>query len=394
MTNISLSKLLATLLACMLGAAALTSAGCAGNSANDRNHSTQDSPSDVGFVVQNTANAPAWDVSAADDVVAAAAEAGGRVTVVVADSDPSAEVADFSEGKLASSELNRRKKASQIASEWLAAPADSPEVDLLGSIHLAARGLPSDSAIIVYSSALSTAGTVDFRSGLVEADPEEVTAFYVQAGLLPDLSGYRVVWYGIGDVAAPQATPSIAQATRIRDIWSAILGACGAEVEFRDDAVACGRDAAEALPEVTTVDMPAAPTFKANEKVESLTLTDSILTFQGDSSEFLDRDAASAVLAEVADYMKANPQAEATVLGSTATCTWRDGWAQELSEMRANAVVDALVALGVERSRLTGVGLGDTADDHVNDIDPSTGLQVPEKAALNRKVVIDFIWKS
>ena len=87
--------------------------------------------------------------------------------------------------------------------------------------------------------------------------------------------------------------------------------------------------------------------------------------------------------------MKGRPESSAHVQASTASYPWDPAWALELSNQRAQAVADALVSLGIEAERISAEGLGFSNPDHVDDLD-SSGRQIPEKAALNRKVTIEL----
>jgi len=62
----------------------------------------------------------------------------------------------------------------------------------------------------------------------------------------------------------------------------------------------------------------------------------------------------------VANFMKANPRVTATVEGHTSNQQGTPAQAMQLSVRRAENVVNALVNLGVERSRLFAAGFGET----------------------------------
>lgn len=65
-------------------------------------------------------------------------------------------------------------------------------------------------------------------------------------------------------------------------------------------------------------------------------------------------------LRKVANYMKANPRVTATVEGHTGNLQATPKLAMEISQRRAQNVVNALVDLGVPRSRLAAEGFGQT----------------------------------
>jgi OOP family OmpA-OmpF porin len=65
-------------------------------------------------------------------------------------------------------------------------------------------------------------------------------------------------------------------------------------------------------------------------------------------------------LRKVANFMKANPKVKATVEGHTGNLQATPKLAMEISQRRAQNVVNALVDLGVARSRLAAQGFGQT----------------------------------
>ena len=65
-------------------------------------------------------------------------------------------------------------------------------------------------------------------------------------------------------------------------------------------------------------------------------------------------------LRKVANFMKANPRVTATVEGHTSNQQGTATQAMQLSVRRAESVVNALVNLGIDRSRLSAAGFGQT----------------------------------
>ena len=89
-------------------------------------------------------------------------------------------------------------------------------------------------------------------------------------------------------------------------------------------------------------------------------------------------------LRKVANFMKANPKVKATVEGHTGNLQATPKLAMEISQRRAQNVVNALVELGVPRSRLAAEGFGQTRRFAYN-----TSLEGQQE---NRRVniVLDF----
>jgi OOP family OmpA-OmpF porin len=65
-------------------------------------------------------------------------------------------------------------------------------------------------------------------------------------------------------------------------------------------------------------------------------------------------------LLKVANFLKGNPRVTATVEGHTSNQQGTPAQAMQLSQRRAEHVVNALVNLGVDRARLSAAGFGDT----------------------------------
>lgn len=78
---------------------------------------------------------------------------------------------------------------------------------------------------------------------------------------------------------------------------------------------------------------------------------------------------------EVADYMKKNTKAKATIAGYSDNVTGSAKRNQELSNLRAKAIADALVKLGIEESRIEWSGKG-------------ASVQVFDNPELNRVGII------
>lgn len=78
---------------------------------------------------------------------------------------------------------------------------------------------------------------------------------------------------------------------------------------------------------------------------------------------------------EVADYMKKNTESKATIAGYSDNVSGSVKRNQQLSELRAQAIADALVKLGVEESRIEWSGKG-------------TSVQVFDDPELNRVGII------
>lgn len=103
--------------------------------------------------------------------------------------------------------------------------------------------------LIVASSALSTAGGFDLRQVGWYADPAAIAAQLKREGLLPSLTGWHVLFTGLGDTAGDQPALPLPQLSELADYIMAICRAAGA--------------ASCAIDDVTRPDPPAISTYPA-----------------------------------------------------------------------------------------------------------------------------------
>ena len=101
----------------------------------------------------------------------------------------------------------------------------------------------------------------------------------------------------------------------------------------------------------------------------------SVVKFEGGESEVSSSERTKIV--ELAVWLQANPDVTVEVAGHTDNGRSSD-FRRELSEKRAQRVVDALVAAGANRDQLVAVGKADT--------EPAESNSTPEGQAANRRV--------
>ena len=125
-------------------------------------------------------------------------------------------------------------------------PNDS-EVDTLAALFEARELLysmkpeSSSKEIIVFDTGLCTAGAMNFLDEDMSAllfshdklEAERIRALVsslADKAELPDLSGIRVIWYGLGKVAEPQEALSRLNESNLQAIWTEVLRQCNAEM--------------------------------------------------------------------------------------------------------------------------------------------------------------------
>jgi len=139
------------------------------------------------------------------------------------------------------------------------------------------------------------------------------------------------------------------------------------------DLEACRKAAAEVKPQQAAAAAAAKEVVKEVEKVVYAGNQTGVF-FNINSSKLDDRGLANIKL--FAKSLKENPDRKYKVVGYADAATGNAKINQQLSDARAKAVYDALIAEGVKASQLTYVGLGDTQ-------------KVFEKNDLNRAVIIE-----
>ncbi|MDR3307663.1 MAG: OmpA family protein, partial [Coriobacteriales bacterium] len=270
--------------------------------------------------------------------------------------------------------------------------ATTPESDPLEALRLANRALASAPAgerhIVVVDSGLATVGPLSFtQEDMIYAWPNDVAGYLEYIEALVSLDGVSIDWFGMGDVAAPQAPLTNRQRNSLRDIWAAIITRGGGSVTFHDDAP--GTAVIAGLPLVSTVDLEPDPLPQLIEADAPVFFDEGTLHFVPNEAVFLDPDEARAILRPYARLLAQNPALQVHLVGTTATF-WGDSntdAAYELSQARAQAVCDLLVELGAPRGQMETEGQAYFDRWHLEEFDAS-GNYLPNIATQNRKVVL------
>lgn len=138
-------------------------------------------------------------------------------------------------------------------------------------------------------------------------------------------------------------------------------------------------DASTPAPTPTSSPMPSSPTPTASPSPSpspaSGEMPKSVVKFEGGESSFASSERTKII--EFAVWLQANPDIIVEVDGHTDNGR-SSAFRKELSEKRAQRVVDALVAAGANRDQLIAVGKSDT--------EPVESNSTPEGQAANRRV--------
>jgi outer membrane protein OmpA-like peptidoglycan-associated protein len=284
-------------------------------------------------------------------------------------------------------QLNTRNSVIEAVST---AQATKPEADVLGAIESTAAKLRAaglSCAIHVYDSGLQSIGLLEFQQNLLALDLRTVIDLIPTAQTLRNT---KVVFETLGAVQDPQPALDATSLEKLSAIWQGVIAARGG-VMGQPDSVTAHRPAEPipGLPPVTVVPVPKR-TIDFGDLKPSCTLTSTSWAMPAnalfDGDEHVLKDDAKTLLDQAIQVLRQHPEAGVEIIGHTASVgTAPSGL--ELSQDRADAVADYLSGEGVDRSKITARGVGDT-EPSCQDWDPTTSTQIEACAATERNVTL------
>lgn len=404
-------KIKLTLFAMMV-ASILGLTGCDGNNNSSNIEKAEVSKPAVAYMIARTANSKPIDSSApmVQDTMINCAENYGYCFMVRVDGSPELVVAenlDIDEQfKNASKERLKRdacNKATNLLEVLDGVTGVYPEVDYLEGLRCAAASLRSldesytSRSIICCGTGLGTQGYLDFKNNLLSAEPEAIVEMLKEREALPDLTGITVYWLGMGQVAAPQEKLTPKQNKNLENIWEAVIEAAGGEFVPNDYITVSGEmNVTDGLPPVSVIDIPSDTPIMFEPEIfeqtepeednafkEPLTLGESQVEFVGDKAEYLHPETAVETIRPIAEYLLEHESVSLLLIGSTAGDITNESTLR-LSRDRAEAVKNTLIKLGVDKERISTIGMGSDDPWHISD----AGYDGPI-ASSNRKVGIN-----
>ncbi|MBF6299057.1 OmpA family protein [Nocardia amamiensis] len=281
----------------------------------------------------------------------------------------------------AAADADRRITASlrELDDSVANAQAEQPGLNLLALLDRASQ-LPGDLHII--SSGISTVAPVDLRVVGWNAKPDSVIDSIARQGRLPSLSGRHVTFHGLGIAAGSQpGLPPFAR-TVVEQLWTGICQ--------RAEAASCtvAHDPSAAAAPVATMPVPVVSVPDAITEGGCpvwASLNDATLHFAPDSPVLpTNADDALRPMVEAASRCAVQSIDVTGHIADTGTEDTRNS----LSERRARAVADRLVALGLP-SELLGNVSGHDANEPVV-LNFTNGVFDEFKAQQNRRVELIF----
>lgn len=271
------------------------------------------------------------------------------------------------------------------------ARAQTGEIDTLEALNNAANELRahdngSKMVINVISSGLNSTGLLAGSSDLLSADPNDIANQLANMGALANFSGIEVHFYGLGQASGGEQVIPSSIAAKLQTLYPTLVEAAGGVAIVEPDVLTrlgCDAD----LPTVSTIDFEqdslSFPHLEHGQSAQ-VVLNETVLAFVGDSAEFIDPDQAKATLSELAGTITSNSGATVLVEGYTAASpAFSPSDLVDLSQRRAEAVRDALIAAGVNPGSIEAIGRGDEGATSMN-----TGTFDETAAKDDRRVVV------
>ena len=271
-----------------------------------------------------------------------------------------------------------------------AARATKPQADVLGAIESTANRLQASRlacSIHVYDSGLQTSGLIEFQQDLLGRDPQTVID---QIPVGRALHGMTVTFETLGAVQDPQPALDSTSLANLSYIWQGVVASRGGTMT-QPDAVTAFMPAPPmtGLPPVDVVPIPNR-TIDFGDIIPTCTPTSTTWVmpanalFDPDMAD-LKRDATT-LLDQAIQVLLAHPEAGIEITAHTASVGTKPS-GMELSQQRAANTVAYLTNHGIDPSRVTARGVGDT-EPSCEDWDQATGTQIESCAATERNVTL------
>ena len=270
------------------------------------------------------------------------------------------------------------------------AKATTPQADVLGAIESTAAKLRASGlacSIHVYDSGLQTSGMVEFQQDLLGRDPQTVIDEIPSS---QTLHGTTVIFETLGAVQTPQPPLDSTSLENLSTIWQGIIAARSGTM-MQPDAVTAYKPSPpqDGLPLVDIVPVPDR-TIDFGDITPTCTPTSTTWVMPGnalfEAEQYFLKEDAKALLDEAVQVLQEHPEAGIEITGHTASDSSNPSGMQ-LSLNRATEVANYLIKSGIDRSRITARGVGDT-EPSCEDWDSVTNTQIEACANTERNVTL------
>lgn len=223
----------------------------------------------------------------------------------------------------------------------------NPEIEINAAFRALADDVKAQGnkkmMIVIISNLLSTSGMIDFTSfpiGNLNKYAEELSSE------MPSFENISVKWF-VAPTADAQEDLKISDIEVLKEFYRYLIEKAGGTVEFISAPPAAEESDKSSWPEVSTVHV---------EKKDFIDVSlDTSTLFKGDSAEFLTRNSTEEILENVAKQVG---DEKILVVGSTADTNDSEASHLELSELRAAAIKERLITLGVPPENIETIGIG------------------------------------
>lgn len=316
--------------------------------------------------VQNTKNSSSINCNGAlsNELSEAFKKTGNTLTVVEIDGDPypvgNNIVAEYDAGSSSDNKASRNKMYTQMAVKTVNDEAipKTPEIDMLKALTVLSRSVNAladgtDNAeknIVLCANLLSTTGKINFIDSTLYFDTENYIEYLGKE--LPDMNDISVTWI-VTATEGEQESLNNSDIRKLEDFYRTLIEKAGGNVKFIEENNG-GEIDKSGWPDVTAVDVRK-DSYKGSKNLD-VTLDDTTL-FKSDSTEWLNEEKATAKLESLVDVVN-DSECNIVIAGSTAATDSSEEQHVTFSKKRADTVMDKLISLGADASKLKAVGIG------------------------------------
>ena len=315
--------------------------------------------------VQNTQNSSSINCNGAlsNELSEAFKKTGNTLTVVEIDGDPYPVgkniTAEYDVGSSSDNKASRNKMYTQMAVKTVNdAIPKTPEIDMLKALTVLSRSVNSlahgsekaTKRIVVCANLLSTTGKINFVDSTLYFDTENYIEYLGKE--LPDMNDISVTWI-VTATEGEQESLNNSDISKLEDFYRTLIEKAGGNVKFIEENNG-GEIDKSGWPDVSAVDVRK-DSYKGSKNLD-VTLDDTTL-FKPDSTEWLNEEKATAKLESLVDVIN-DSECNIVIAGSTAATDSSEEQHVTFSKKRADTVMDKLISLGADASKLKAVGIG------------------------------------
>lgn len=319
--------------------------------------------------VQNTKNSSSINCNGAlsNELSEAFKKTGNTLTVVEIDGDPYPVgkniTAEYDVGSSSDNKASRNKMYTQMAVKTVNndATPKTAEIDMLKALTVLSRSVNSlahgsekaTKRIVVCANLLSTTGKINFVDSTLYFDTENYIEYLGKE--LPDMNDISVTWIVTGTEGGEQENLNNSDISKLEDFYRTLIEKAGGNVKFiEENNGGEGEIDKSGWPDVSAVNVRK-DSYKGSKNLD-VTLDDTTL-FKSDSTEWLNEEKATAKLESLVDVIN-DSECNIVIAGSTAATDSSEEQHVTFSKKRADTVMDKLISLGADSSKLKAVGIG------------------------------------